>query len=128
MVCHTNKGEIIGTVSQEKWEKTQSLVLELAEMVEEVMTAKGQYSEVALVLWHRLLEIQGYLNYVVRTYNWMSPFMKGFHDTFDGWRYNRDGDGLKLRGKQLQTMLVEKYQMDGLCRCEHDERVGVTNI
>ena len=33
-VCHTSGGEIIGTVSQEKWEKMQLLVGELAEIVE----------------------------------------------------------------------------------------------
>ena len=32
-VCHTSGGEIIGTVSQEKWGKTRALVLELADMV-----------------------------------------------------------------------------------------------
>ena len=34
-VCHTSGGEIIGTVSQEKWEKTQSLVNELDAVVQE---------------------------------------------------------------------------------------------
>ena len=32
-VCHTSIGEIIGTVSQERWEKTEALVIELSNMV-----------------------------------------------------------------------------------------------
>ena len=41
-VCHTSKGEISGIVSQEKWEKTQSLVRELTVMVQEASVVYEQ--------------------------------------------------------------------------------------
>ena len=41
-VCHTSGGEIIGTVSQEKWEKTKALVTELADMVAEAVVIQDQ--------------------------------------------------------------------------------------
>ena len=31
----------------------------------------------------RLLEIRGFLNYVVRTYPWINPYLKGLHLTID---------------------------------------------
>ena len=50
--------------------------------------------------------------------------MKGLHNTIDGWKYDRDVDGWKLQGKPFQAMLVEKYQMAGLCQQEHNEEEG----
>ena len=41
-VCHTSGGEIIGTVSQEKWEKTKALVTELADTVAEAVIIHEQ--------------------------------------------------------------------------------------
>ena len=46
---HTSGGEIVETISQEKWEKTQSLVLELARMVEKAVAIEDQESEAAKV-------------------------------------------------------------------------------
>ena len=49
-------------VSKEKWQKTQALVWELEEMLE--------WDFLPL---QRLLEIRGFLIYVVRTYPWLTP-------------------------------------------------------
>ena len=92
-------------MSQEKWEKTRGLVRELAALVEasdiiqdqeckaadktrkEMAEEKG-FSEEAKVPRQRLLEIRGFLNYVVQTYAWLAPYMKGMHNTIDGWRFD----------------------------------------
>ena len=85
-VVHT-KGGIYLLVSQNKWEKAKSLVEELRDMMgetgEEMMDHK------------RLQQIRGFLIYVSRTYDWMPPYLKGLHNTIDGWRPGRDGDGFK---------------------------------
>jgi hypothetical protein len=47
-----------------------------------------------LLLQH-LLEIQGFLMYVVRTYTWMNPYIKGMHLTVDSWHPGRLEDGFK---------------------------------
>ena len=44
----------------------------------------GGFSDKSKLLRQRLLEISGFLNYVVRTYTRLSPFMKGMHNTIDG--------------------------------------------
>ena len=84
-VVHTEEG-VEGTVSQEKWEKAQGLVLELYDMLscEEGLSVK------------RLEEIRGFLNYLARTYRWMAPYLKGLHLTIDIWRPGRDAEGWKL--------------------------------
>ena len=47
------------------------------------MIKAGDFSKKAKVTRQRLLEIRGFLNYVVRTYDWMTPYMKGLHNTID---------------------------------------------
>ena len=124
---------IIGTVLQEKWEKMQLLVEELADMVKEALTIQeqeckaagctrtqmiktGDFSEKAKFSRQRLLEIQRFLNYVVRKYDWMTPYMKGLHNTIDGWQFDRDSRGWKMKRTHLQAMLVERFCMSELCR------------
>ena len=48
------------------------------------MEYSGSFSDKAKLPRQRLLEIQGVLNCVVRTYAWLSPFMKGMHNMIDG--------------------------------------------
>jgi len=62
MVTHTEDGRICGMVSQEKWEKTKRLIKEMLEMIPQ------DYYPLA-----RLLQIGGFLMYVVRTYPWINP-------------------------------------------------------
>lgn len=75
-------------VSQEKWDKTKSL---LKEIQEELKSNKGGMME------HKPLERKrGFLIYVTRTYPSMVPFLKGIHLTLDGWRPDRDEEGWKV--------------------------------
>jgi hypothetical protein len=86
-VSHTDQHEVAGLVSVGKWSKTQALVQELSDLMEEA-GARGLPRQ-------RLLEIRGFLNYVVRTYPWLNPYLKGLHLTIDGWREGREGGGWK---------------------------------
>ena len=109
-VTHTDQGRICGTVSQEKWEKTKRLIAEMATMMECKHLPLG-----------RLLQIRGFMMYVVRTYPWINPYMKGLHLTIDSWRPFRGADGFKLRGKELENALACGVD-DGLpCRRNDDD-------
>ena len=45
---------------------------------------------------HKLLEIiRGFLNHIALTYEIVVPFLRGFHNTIDSWRDNRDEEGWK---------------------------------
>ena len=97
-------------VSQEKWEKTKRLVKEMLEMIPQ------DYYPLA-----RLLQIRGFLMYVVRTYPWINPYMKGLHLTIDSWRPHRGLDGFKLRGKELENALALGLDGDMPCRQAEDD-------
>jgi len=88
MVTHTDGGRVCGKVSQEKWEKTKRLVMELSRMLEQNF----------LPLQH-LLMIRGFLIYVVRTYPWLNPLHQraSFDDRLlearsGGFRFQDEGE------------------------------------
>ena len=77
--------------SQEKWEKASTFINELAGVLE-----RGEKIN------HKFLERgRGFMVYFCRTYTTMTPFLKGMNLTLDWWRKGRDGDGWKLRGKEI---------------------------
>ncbi len=97
-------------VSQEKWEKTQLLTREVKAML-----------ELGHLPLQRLLEIRGFPVYVVRTYSWMNPYIKGLHLTVNSWRPGRGESGFKLKGKELARALKIWAADKGLpCRREGD--------
>jgi hypothetical protein len=59
-VTHTKAGSLVGMVSQEKWDKTTPLLKELSDML-----GKGPLP------LQRMLEIRGFLIYVVRMFPWL---------------------------------------------------------
>lgn len=76
-------------VSQTKWEKTWALIKELKEMVNEALDNREGRAVGTTILRQRLLEIRGYLNYIVRTYSWINPYLKGLHGKI-GMRKDRN--------------------------------------
>ncbi len=114
-ITHTGGGRICGTVTQEKWEKTKRLISEMAAMV---------------VCHHctlrRLLQIRGFLMYVIWTYPWINPYMKGLHLTIDSWRPFRGVDGFKLRGRELEAALAWGPNTNLPCRRAEDEDEGLS--
>ncbi len=107
-VTHMDNGQICGMVSQEKWDKMKRLIQEMGEMV-----AKDHLPLA------RLLQIWRFLMYVVRTYPWINPYIKGLHLTIDSWRLFRGADGFKLRGKELESPLV--WGMEGDMPCQRSD-------
>ena len=61
----------------------------------------------------RFLEIQGFLNYVVRTYPWLNPYTKGLHLTIGGWRNDQDPEGRRVRPKGSGQILFIRSAHDG---------------
>ena len=64
------------------------------------------------LLRQRLLEIRGFLNYVVRTYPWLNPYTKGLHLTIDGWRDDRDWDGWRTHCKKAAVSFRRAHKGD----------------
>ena len=125
-MCWTNEGEVTGMVSQTKWEKTRALIKELKEMINEALDNREGGAVGTTMSRQRLLEIRGYLNYIVRTYSWINPYLKGLHNTIDGWRKNRDEKGWKLSPKEMR----EKNQQleEDLMRLRREMEGGVGDL
>ena len=81
---------------------------------------------------HRLLQIWGFLIYVVRTYKWLNPYIKGLHLTIDSWRPGRADNGFKLKGRELKQAMdcwESNKEFDfGLCGRRSKEEDHVTAI
>jgi hypothetical protein len=115
-VTRTEGGSLVGMVSQEKWDKTKGLLRELTDML----------TNGPLPL-QRMLEIRGFLMYVVRTYPWLNPYMKGMHLTIDSWQAGWAEDGFKMTAKELQAFESIKWANVGLpCRRADEEEDGGT--
>jgi hypothetical protein len=78
--------------AQDKWEKAQRLLTELSEELEHSpeLSFKG------------LEQKRGFLVHVQRTYPCITPYLKGFHNTLDSWRPQRDEEGWKLQSEPVQ--------------------------
>jgi hypothetical protein len=107
MVMHTDGNQVCGMVSKEKWEKMKSFIRELAEMLKR-----------DCLPLQRLLLIQGFLIYVVRTYTWLKPYIKDFHLRIDSWQPGRGESGYKLRGKELERAMVAWVDDRGMPCCQ----------
>jgi hypothetical protein len=103
-------------VSQEKWDKTKCLLEELKEMV-----TKGPLP------LQRMLEIRGFFMYVVRTYTWLNPYMKGMHLTVDSWRPGRAEDGFKMTPKEIQNLESSLWGRIGL-PCRREDEGGADHV
>jgi hypothetical protein len=94
-VTHTDAGKVIGMVLQEKWDRTIALIQILSDLL----------ANPPLPL-HSLLQIRGFLIYVVRTCKWLNPYIKGLHLTIDSWRPGRADNGFKLKGRELKQAMA----------------------
>ena len=88
------------TVTDVKWLKTRDLIEEIWTMME-----GGKH-----IPHKRLTQIRGFLIYVARTYNWMTPYLKGIHQTINMWRPGYDGEGWKLTPKELERRDAEENE------------------
>jgi hypothetical protein len=76
--------------TQEKWNKTKHQLLH----IEQLLSQGGP-------LDRKLLEsYRGSLVYLQRTYPSITPYVKGFHLTIDGWREDRNAEGWKIPNYQ----------------------------
>jgi hypothetical protein len=105
-VTHTDENQVCGMVPDEKWEKTQRMIRKVAAMLDHMS-----------LLLHHLLVGRSFLNYVVCTYTWLNPYIKGLHLTIESWRLGREAPGFKLKGKDLEQAMAAWAESRGTpCR------------
>lgn len=92
------KHGVMATVTLLKWQKTQEIIRGISLMLDEDPSALPRKE---LEKW------RGYLIYVGRTYRWIGPYLKGLHNTIDGFRWDRDEEGYRLAARQRRELLQE---------------------
>lgn len=86
--------------TQGKWEKAKGIMKKWTE-------ALG--SDARISIDHKEMEQDvGFLCHISRTYPKLFPYLKGFYNTLNSWRDDRDDDGWKITSK---TALVELASM-----------------
>jgi len=76
-IINTKDDGVFCLISQEKWIKLKSLLSETHTLLQ---------ADPERIPRKRLEQIRGFLQYVVSTYQAMTPYLIGFHLTIDGWR------------------------------------------
>jgi hypothetical protein len=87
-VLRTDLDGVFVYVTQEKWDKTKRLLVEVLSFIT---------TDPTRIPRKRLEQIRGFLQYVTRTYTGMNPYLIGFHLTIDGWREDRDAEGWRQK-------------------------------
>jgi hypothetical protein len=94
----------------EKWRKTKDLLRH----TQSLLSQGGPIDR-------KLLEsYRGSLVYLQRTYPAITPYVKGFHLTIDGWRPNRDDEGWKIPGCTGATHLQPPTRVAPVSRLSFD--------
>ncbi len=71
-----------------------------------------------------MLEIWGFLMYVVHTYPWFNPNMKGMHLTVDSWQPGQAEDSFKMTTKEIQAVESSLWGRASLPCTREDEGEG----
>eukprot|EP00978_Attheya_sp_CCMP212_P014301 scaffold36374_cov58-Attheya_sp.AAC.7 len=95
-VAYVGKDYVKKSVTQKRWKKTRAGV-EWLDRELELVKAQAKAGEGDGKMTHKPMEsIRGFLNYVARMYEMITPYLKGIHLTLDHWRPDRDPDGWRI--------------------------------
>jgi hypothetical protein len=84
-IVYTDQGLMRKLVGQSKWDKAKRFL-------EQVRDA---YEEETKILRGDFLSGTGFLLHIAQTYEFMQPYLKGFHLAAEAWREDRDAEGCK---------------------------------
>eukprot|EP00978_Attheya_sp_CCMP212_P046181 scaffold377919_cov55-Attheya_sp.AAC.3 len=91
-VAYIGKDDVKQLVTQRRWEKTKAGVRWLDKELT-LVTGEAASGEGSGEMVHKPMEsIRGFLNYGTRTYEAVTPYLKGVHLTLDHWRLDLDRD------------------------------------
>ena len=100
-IVRTNNIEVGILVSEDRWLKTKFIISKwytaLQDFPHQPLDTKS------------LLSDRGFLVYITRTYDVLTPYLKGIHLTLDGWRPDRDEEGWKQAITHLEQKDSEAY-------------------
>jgi hypothetical protein len=106
-IVTTDESGVSVSVSQERWDKTKQILLDMAEILERNNPELSH---------KQLFSNQGFLIYVARAYPTMIPYLKGVHLTIEHWQNDRDEEGrvdqdaLKVRHRRTDKQILEEFE------------------
>jgi hypothetical protein len=103
-VVHTDGGEVGVRVSQDKWDKTRSIVRRMMSELETFYVLEELGEEPKGIDRSHMESDRGFLNYVTQAYPALVPYLKGIHLTIDGWRPDRNDQGWKRRRQEIEVL------------------------
>ena len=86
-IIRTNNVEVGVLVSDDRWLKTKTIITKWYTVLQDFPDKELDTQS--------LLSDRVFLIYITRTYDVLTPYLKGIHLTLDGWRPDRDVDGWK---------------------------------
>ena len=103
-ILRTNGAEVGKLVSDERWTKARNIIRKWHDRLSKSPQGPLDLKE--------LLSDRGFLIYIVRTYDCMNTYLKGFHLTIDSWRDNRDDDGWKLSTSHIMNKINPELESE----------------
>ena len=98
-------------VDQSKWEKSQNNIKWIRDQIMSCCNVTDFKLASNYGIDRKELERKrGFLVYVSRTYPAMTPYLKGIHQTLDGWRSGRDEDGWRMTLSEMKE--TKNYKED----------------
>lgn len=116
-VFNTEGGAITMTVTQTKWDKAKSMILELKNEINNDKTK--------LLSYKRLEQIRGFFCHLALTYSILFPYLKGFHLTLSSHLPQRGEDGWKL--SDLEYIAYVETQAEK-CSYSDEEKQRLLNV
>ena len=105
--CTSVEGQGLYVLSMEgKWNKAKKIINEL---YEHVVVNEGE-----LINFKELQSEVGFLCHVSRTYPIIFPYLKGFYNTLNNWRWDRNNDGWKLNKTLWMELISGDVSFDGM--------------
>jgi hypothetical protein len=96
--CLSDNADGLYVLSMEgKWNKAKKIVNDL---YNHVVTEQG-----SLLNFKDLQSEVGFLCHISRTYPIIFPYLKGFYNTLNNWRWDRDGDRWKMNKTQWTELI-----------------------
>ncbi len=104
VVCSEPGVGLFASVSQEKWSKARDIVFKWYHAGAKFEGKEGWYID-----RKELERDTGFLVHFTMTFDNFKPFLKGFYNTLNGWRFDRNKEGWKLGSREWKNIWKKHY-------------------
>ena len=114
-IARSNSSTVFKTVTQDKWDKGKRYLAD-------TKASMGTKERPQTVDRKILEQVRGFFNHLCITYDFMLPYLKGLHNSIDGWRDGRNIDGWRTEEGTWEDVL-NHYVIEGKLSIEASEKL-----